>query len=158
MEYLFPTILVIWTIVLIIYSRNLFFEKKTYQKKNVELNQKNHKLKEDTKELQKHTQESLAKIENEKTTYTNYQNAKYKEFERLVLELKDLKDEFSNGFLKGREWLAEAFSEYVQTIDHELETSLIVKPNPAWKANEVVSEIRTSRSEMSKRLKCAVSA
>jgi hypothetical protein len=55
--------------------------------------------------------------------------------------------------LRGRQWLADAFSEYIQTRDLELECSLVLKPNPAWKAAEAVSALRAKRTEMARELK-----
>ena len=79
--------------------------------------------------------------------------ARQQEFERLLQETRELKTEFGKGFICGRKWLANAFAEFVFTRDTEAECALVVKPNPAWKAAEAVSELRSKRTDMARKLK-----
>ncbi len=82
-----------------------------------------------------------------------YHEAQQQEFIRLTDEFRALKTEFESGFLKGRSWLANAYSEFIATKDAEVQCSLVIKPNPAWKAAETVSELSAKRREMVKELK-----
>lgn len=99
------------------------------------------------------TNEMEHDIENKKKELDIEKKAWKEEKERLLSETKDLVSNFDNGFIKGRRWLAEAFSEYLNLKDLEVECSLVVKPNSAWKSSEIVSEIRKSRNKMAKELK-----
>lgn len=84
-----------------------------------------------------------------------FQNTKQQEFERLMNEAKELKSELNHGFLRGRKWLADAYSEFISTRDTEVECSLAIRPNPALKAAETVAQLRTKRVEMVRKLKIA---
>ncbi len=93
------------------------------------------------------------KIENDRQAFLSEKEAWNEERDRLLFETRELINSFEAGFIKGRKWLAEAFSEYLNTRDLEVECSLVIKPNSAWKSSEVVSEIRKSRAKMVKDLK-----
>jgi hypothetical protein len=153
MEYLIPSILIIWTILVINSSRKNQKAKKELNQQSKELSRKKYELERANLETEKNKLRSIEIIENEKQIFSDYQLQKRKEFQKLVLEAQKLKNEFSKGFINGREWFAQLYSEYIQIKDSELECSLIVKPNPAWKASETVSAVKQSRIEMSKRLK-----
>jgi Restriction endonuclease len=146
MDYLIPSILIIWTIWAINSSRKSL-------KTSKELSRKKHELEKMKLETENHKLRSIEIIEKEKQKFSNYQLEKNKEFQKLILETQKLKSDFHNSFISGRDWFAELYSEYIQMKDNELECSLIVKPYPAWKAADTVSAIKQSRKEMSKRLK-----
>lgn len=84
-----------------------------------------------------------------------FQNVKQQEFERLMNEAKELKSELNHGFLRGRKWLANAYSEFITTRDTEVECSLVIRPNPALKAAETIAQLRAKRVEMARKLKLA---
>lgn len=132
-------------------------ERGVLKKKEVELQNNIIKLNDDKKksldeiEYSKISAELLLK--KEKESLEAYQNTKEKEFERLLRDAKELKTEFENGYLRGRKWLADAYSEYIDMKEDELQCSFLVKPNPAWKSAELVAEIRRSKAELIKRLK-----
>lgn len=72
---------------------------------------------------------------------------------RLMDEVKNLFNAFDDGYIQGRKWLADAFAEFVETRDLEVECALVLKPNPAWKSAEAVASLRAKRVEMAKKLK-----
>ncbi len=84
-----------------------------------------------------------------------YQSIKRQEFERLMNEANELKSELESGFLRGRKWLSNAYSEFIATKDTEVECSLVVRSNPALKAAETIAQFREKRVEMARRLKMA---
>jgi hypothetical protein len=85
---------------------------------------------------------------------TNYQDQNWlEEYSRLLQETNSLYDALTSGFLEGREWLANAFSEYISSRDLDFECSLAVRAAPAWKAAEAVAKMRDSRSKMARQLK-----
>ncbi|MGV8084478.1 MAG: restriction endonuclease [Coriobacteriia bacterium] len=96
---------------------------------------------------------SMAQIEEERQSLEEFRAAWTQEYQRLLGETTALHQAFDSGFLNGRKWLADAFSEYIQTHDLELECSLVLKPNPAWKAAETVSALRAKRAEMAREIK-----
>lgn len=96
---------------------------------------------------------SIAQIEQERRSLEVFRAAWTQEYQRLLGETTQLHDALDSGFLNGRRWLADAFSEYIQTRDLELECSLVLKPNPAWKAAETVSALRAKRAEMAREIK-----
>ncbi len=96
---------------------------------------------------------SLAQVEQERRSLEQFRAAWEQEYKRLLDETRELHRALDSGFLKGRKWLADAFGEYVQTRDLELECSLVLKRNPAWKAAEAVSALRTKRAGMARELK-----
>ncbi len=96
---------------------------------------------------------SIAEIKKERHELEQFRLAWREEYDRLLDETRELHTALSTGFLNGRQWLADAFSEYIQTRDSELECALVVKPNPAWKAAETVANLRGKRAEMARELK-----
>ncbi len=158
MDYrLIIALLVIWSIILI--RHTILVRKKSQENRD-----KERKILNKHKELEIKSEQSLIDIENRQNesdvitkrkhdSFLKIQESKRTEFERLLDEARTLKNEFEDGFLKGRRWLSDAYSEYIQAKDNELKSFLIVKPNPAWKSAELVAIIKQSRAEMSKRLK-----
>lgn len=96
---------------------------------------------------------SIAQVEQERRSLEMFRAAWTQEYQRLLGETTELHDALDSGFLNGRRWLADAYSEYIQTRDLELECSLVLKPNPAWKAAETVSALRAKRAEMAREIK-----
>jgi hypothetical protein len=96
---------------------------------------------------------SIAQVEQERRSLDEFRAAWTQEYQRLLGETMELHEALDSGFLNGRRWLADAFSEYIQTRDLELECSLVLKPNPAWKAAETVSALRAKRAEMAREIK-----
>lgn len=150
-------LLCIWSLILIKSSLS-------QKKRKDELYQKDDDLIKKQRQLDTKTKQSLLEIEkksiqesqtlaNKRQDFERIQNAKKNEFERLLNEAMNLKNEFEKGFVNGRNWLSDAYSEYIQEKDNELECSLIVKPNPAYKSAEIVSALKKSRIEMAKKLK-----
>ncbi len=72
---------------------------------------------------------------------------------RLLDQIPKVMATFDEGYIQGRKWLADAFAEFVETRDLEVECALVLKSNPAWKAAEAVAELRAKRVEMAKKLK-----
>jgi|APTNR8051073442_1049403.scaffolds.fasta_scaffold01080_5 hypothetical protein len=132
-------------------------ERGVLKKREVELQNNIIKLNDDKKKSLDEIEHSKISAElllkKEKESLEAYQNTKEKEFERLLRDAKELKNELENGFLRGRKWLADAYSEYIDIKDGELQCSLLVKPNPALKSAELVAEIRRSKAELIKKLK-----
>lgn len=104
-------------------------------------------------EIQRQRQEKIAEIQRERQESEQFQLAWREEYNRLLQQTRDLHEVLDTGFLGGRRWLADAFSEYIQTRDYELECALVVKPNPASKAAETVSNLRAKRAQMARELK-----
>ena len=96
---------------------------------------------------------AIAQVEQERRSLEEFRAAWTQEYQRLLGEATELHEALDSGYLNGRRWLADAFSEYIQTRDLELECSLVLKPNPAWKAAETVSALRTKRAEMAREIK-----
>lgn len=96
---------------------------------------------------------SIGEIEQHRHELARFQQAWREEYERLLKDVREFRAALDSGFLNGRQWLADAFSEYIQTCDAELECALVLKPNPAWKSAEVVASLRTKRAEMARELK-----
>jgi hypothetical protein len=107
----------------------------------------------DKADLAKQHAASVTGIAAERESLERSATAWQQEYQRLLDEARDLQCALDSGFLRGRQWLADAFSEYIQTRDLELECSLVLKPNPAWKAAETVSALRAKRAEMARELK-----
>lgn len=82
-----------------------------------------------------------------------YQEQREKAFRVLLHEARQFRDELTNGMLRGRQWLANAFSEFVNTRSQAVECWLAVKPHPAAKAAEHVAELRQINREAARRLK-----
>jgi len=150
-------LLFIWSFILIKSSLS-------QKKRKDELNEKDNDLLRKQSQIETKTKQSLLEIEkksiqesliiaNNRQDFEKIQNAKKNEFERLLNEAMNLKNEFEKGFVNGRNWLSDAYSEYIQENDNELECSFIVKPNPAYKSAEIVSALKISRIEMAKKLK-----
>lgn len=97
--------------------------------------------------------EQNAAVERKREKIEVYHSAQQQELRRLTSQVHDLKKELTSGFFKGREWLARAYSEFIATRDAEVECSLVIKPNPAWKAAETVSQLAAKRREMATHLK-----
>jgi hypothetical protein len=95
---------------------------------------------------------SIAQAEQERQSLEEFRSAWKEEHQRLLAQAAELRQTLDSGYLNGRKWLADAFSEYVQTRDLELECSLVLKPNPAWKAAEAVSALRAKRAEMAREI------
>jgi len=104
-------------------------------------------------ELAKVQAAATAQVEAERSELQQFRAAWLAEYTRLTEQVRDFRRELDGGFLRGREWLADAFAEYLDTRDAELECSLVVKPNPAWKAAETVATLRSQRSAMARQLK-----
>lgn len=94
-----------------------------------------------------------AAIDQKKENLKTFHLAQQQELLRLIGQMKDLKNELNTGFLGGRNWLANAYSEFIATRDTEVECSLVIKSNPAWKAAETVSHLAAKRREMAYELK-----
>ena len=107
----------------------------------------------DKAELAQQHAASIAQVEQERRTLEEFRAAWAQEYQRLLGEATELHEALDSGYLNGRRWLADAFSEYIQTRDLELECSLVLKPNPAWKAAETVSALRAKRAEMAREIK-----
>jgi hypothetical protein len=75
------------------------------------------------------------------------------EHRRLMAETEQLHAALKQSFLGGRKWLANAFAEFISTKDAEVECALVLKPSPAIKAAETVSELRRKRTDMARELK-----
>ena len=71
-----------------------------------------------------------------------YHTQREQEFRTLVEQAKEFHSELERGMLRGREWLAAAFAEFVDMRNLELECWLAVKPHPALKASEQVAAVR----------------
>lgn len=115
-----------------------------------------------SRESEIRSQETAARLQNERDkanlakkheSLERTQAAWQQEYRRMLDETRELHKALDSGFLRGRRWLADAFSEYIQTRDLELECSLVLKPHPAWKAAETVSALRAKRAEMARKLK-----
>lgn len=150
-------LLSIWSLILI--KSSLFQNKKQKDLKNREndINRKNIELdiktKQSLQDIEKKSIQESQILAYKRNEFETIQIAKKVEFERLLQEARLLKVEFDKGYLNGRNWLSNAFSDYIQSKDNELECSLIVKPNPAYKSAEIVSELKKSRAKMAKELK-----
>lgn len=107
----------------------------------------------DKADLAKQHAASVTEIAAERESLERSRTAWQQEYQRLLDETRELHGALDSGFLRGRRWLADAFSEYIQTRDLELECSLLLKPNPAWKAAETISALRAKRAEMARELK-----
>jgi hypothetical protein len=158
MNYSFVIILLcIWSFILVKSRLSQNKRQKDLNNRDNDINRKHRDL--DTKskqlllEIEKKSIQESQFVSNKKLEFETIQIAKKNEFERLLQEAKLLKSEFEKGFLNGRNWLSNAFSDYIRSKDDILECSLIVKPNPALKSAEIVSELKKSRAEMAKKLK-----
>ncbi|REK24787.1 MAG: hypothetical protein DWQ41_13230 [Planctomycetota bacterium] len=96
---------------------------------------------------------STDEIERERRKFDQHRATWRAERDRLLDEVREFREALDTGFLQGRKWLADAFSEYIQTRDYELACSLVVKPSPALKGAEAVSQIGKKRAEMARQLK-----
>jgi hypothetical protein len=94
-----------------------------------------------------------AAINQKKENLKIFHSTQQQELLRLISQVKDLKNELNAGFLRGRNWLAKAYAEFIATRDTEVQCSLVIKPNPAWKAAETVSALAAKRREMTYELK-----
>ena len=103
--------------------------------------------------IEKQHSASVTEIAKERKSLERFRTAWQEEYKRLLSEAQEFHSSLDSGFLRGRRWLADAFSEYIQTRDLEVECSLVLKPNPAWKAAETVSALRAKRGEMARELK-----
>lgn len=121
-------------------SRQIELERQ--QKKNSEISKKE---KESLEQEREKIKKEYADLEDWKAAWNN-------ERLRMANEFKELIQSFEGGYLKGRTWLAEAFSEFVNTRDLEVESALVIKPNPSWKGAELVSEMRAKRVQMAREL------
>lgn len=78
----------------------------------------------------------------------NYAEERQQEFVRLVEQTKELDAALREGMLKGRNWLASAFAEFVDTRNLEVESWLVEKPHPALSA---AGHVARSSPEASRR-------
>ncbi len=117
------------------------------------LNQERERLNEEKERHKEDVALAETALARKRDDIEHYQANRQQEFERLLEQARDLKVEFSQGFLRGRKWLANAYAEFISMRDAETECSLVVKPNPAWKAAEMVSQLRTKRVEMARTIK-----
>lgn len=99
------------------------------------------------------TAASIAEIQAQRDALEAYRRAWQEEYSRLIEETRDLYRALERGFLHGRAWLANAFAEYLQMQDRELECALVLKPNPAFRAAETVAALRRERFAMARQLK-----
>ncbi len=79
--------------------------------------------------------------------YLDKKRLKYEEF------YKDIGNAFQSNYCAGRKWLASFISEAKYHLDNELENYLKVKSHPAFKAAEVVSQIKNEKRELNSNLK-----
>ena len=150
-------LLTIWTLILIKSSLSQNKNQKDLKNRENDINRKHRELdiktKQSLQEIEKKSIQESQILAYKRNEFETIQIAKKVEFERLLQEARLLKVEFEKGYLNGRNWLSNAFSDYIQSKDNELECSLIVKPNPAYKSAEIVSELKKSRAKMAKELK-----
>lgn len=150
-------LLSIWTFILIKTSLSQRNRKDELYQKDRDLLQKQRKFEENTRksitDIENKTKQEILLINNSRQNFERIQDSKKNEFERLLAEAKSLRNEFEIGYVNGRNWLSEAYAEYIRMKDNELECSLIIKPNPAYKSAAIVSKIKQSRNEMAKKLK-----
>ena len=97
--------------------------------------------------------EQLRDVMRRQDELQSYTDSWRREHARLISETENLRAALTAGFMQGRTWLAEAFADFINTKDTELECALVLKPNPALKAAETVSEIRRIRRGMARELK-----
>lgn len=74
-------------------------------------------------------------------------------FSTLVAQAKEFFSEAESGMLRGRKWLAQAFSEFVDNRNLNFECWLAVKPHPAHRASEDVKALRRKCRENAERAK-----
>jgi hypothetical protein len=138
-------LIVIWTLILMKISLS-------QKKRKDELFKTDRDQFKKQRQIDDSSKKSISDIENERQNFIKIQDSKKNEFERLLKEAVNLRKEFEKGYLNGRNWLSDAFSEYIKMKDNELECSLIIKPNPAYKSAEIVSALKQSRYAMAKKL------
>lgn len=150
-------LLCIWSFILIKSSLSQNQRQKDLNNKDNDISRKHRELdtktKQSIREIEEKSIQESQLIANKRREFETIQIAKKSEFERLMQEVKLLKSEFEKGYLNGRNWLSNAFSDYILSKDNMLECSLVVKPNPAYKSAEIVSELKKSRAEMAEKLK-----
>ncbi|MFZ1933506.1 MAG: hypothetical protein WCB27_25550 [Thermoguttaceae bacterium] len=83
----------------------------------------------------------------------NYAEERQQEFVRLVEQTKELDAALREGMLKGRNWLASAFAEFVDTRNLEVESWLVEKPHPALSAAGHVARLRQKHRDVVQRFK-----
>ena len=83
----------------------------------------------------------------------NYAEERNREFVRLVEQTKELDVALREGMLKGRNWLASAVAEFVDTRNLEVESWLVEKPHPACSAANQVARIRHNYRQVVQRLR-----
>jgi hypothetical protein len=83
----------------------------------------------------------------------NYAEERRQEFVRLVEQTKEFDVALRQGMLKGRNWLASAFAEFVDTRNLKVESWLVEKPHPASTAADQVARIRQNYRQVVQRLK-----
>lgn len=79
--------------------------------------------------------------------------AQQRAIEQMLQECREFGESLRSGILSGRSWLANAFAEYVEMRDLEVECWLAVKPHPAWSASQTVASIRDKHREAVRALK-----
>jgi len=60
-------------------------------------------------------------IDAQKEDLENFYQAWKQEYDRLIKKSEELNNAFKNGYIKGSEWLAKAYNEYILTRDLKLE-------------------------------------
>lgn len=110
-------LLCIWSFILIKSSLSQNKRQKDLNNKDNDINRKHRELDTKTKqsllEIEKKSTQESQLIANKRREFETIQIAKKSEFERLVQEAKLLKSEFEKGYLNGRNWLSNAFSDYI---------------------------------------------
>ena len=113
----------------------------------------NKQIETDRREAQLDYNSNIEKLDRAKDEISKYKNAWTEQHEKLIAEAVKLNQSFQGGYIQGRAWLAKAYSEYIETKDVELQCSMVVKPNPAWKASETIQELSRKRAVMAYELK-----
>ena len=83
----------------------------------------------------------------------NFAEERRNEFLRLVEQAKELDAVLREGMLKGRNWLASAVAEFVDTRNLEVESWLVEKPHPALSAAKQVASLRQNYRHVVHRLR-----
>lgn len=91
--------------------------------------------------------------EQRENSIRRYQSERDEEFRTLVAGAKEFAEQLRDSMLKGREWLANAFAEYIDTRTLDVETWLAAKPHPGLKAVEAVRDVRQALRDAVRELK-----
>jgi len=104
-------------------------------------------------ELKGREQQHEERIARREQALREYHLQREQDFLALVEEAKRFALELQNGILRGRQWLANAFAEYVDLRTSEVERWLQTKSHPAPKAAEQVKAVRQKYRNTIRRLK-----